>query len=251
MKFILAIVFVIFAACVLQSRAQPSICVKYAALLNLTQTTLVNSVVVGTFMNVTANGTPTQRDFNGSLTNTTDYITNTTAQGILVTGLVNFFGALLGCTTTANYTGPSNMVLVHQYLIIDNATFEYFNNALLGVMAGAGVNATDLANVAAVLESFRSSICNQPDCVAMLTTNGMTTGNMTSVNATTGAITSAPLTTGHMSTTSPLTTRAITTGQITSQLLTTNPLTTAQKAGATGLVVSIIAVLFAALIALF
>jgi len=223
--------------------------IRYAELLNITQTQLVTTVVVDTFMNVTTPGTPTVGDFNGSLPNTTNFITNTTAQGLLVAGLVGFFGGALGCNTTAPYTGPGNMVLVHQYLIIDNVTFEYFNAALIGIMAGAGVNSTDIAAVSGVLESFRSTICNQPDCVAMLTTSPMTTAPMTTGNNAT--VTSAPMTTGKVSTTSFLTTRTVTTGQITSQLLTTSPLTTAQKAGATGLAVSIIAVFFAALIALF
>jgi hypothetical protein len=218
MKVILAFALVVFACCVMQSQAQPNapLCVRYAELLNITQTQLVTTVVVATFTNCTTAGAPTKQDFDGSLTNTTDFITNTTAQGLLVTGLVGFFGVGLGCNTTAPYTGPGNMALVHQYLIINNATFEYFNSVVLGVMGGAGVNSTDLAAVSGVLESFRSTICNQPDCQAPITSNSLTTNMLTTAQ------------------------------------LTTSPLTTAAKAGsATGVVVSSIALFVAGLIALF
>jgi len=222
MKVILAFALVVFACCFMQSQAQPnaSLCVRYAELLNITQTQLVTTVVVATFTNCTTVGAPTKRDFDGSLTNTTDFITNTTAQGLLVAGLVGFFGGGLGCTTTAPYTGPGNMVLVHQYLIVDNTAFEYFNTVLLGVMAGAGVNSTDIAAVSGVLESFRSTICNQPDCQG-ITSNGLTTNSLT-------------------------------TAQLTTAQLTTSPMTTAAaKAGSATVVVSSIALFFAGLIALF
>jgi len=218
MKVIIAFALVVLACCIMQSNGQPNapFCFRYAELLNLTQTDLVTAVVVATFVNCTTAGAPTKQDFDGSLTNTTDYVDNTTAQGILVNHLVQFFGSALGCNSTGAYQGKTNMATVHQYLIINNATFEYFNTVLLGVMAGFGVNATDVTNVGGVLASFRSTICNQPDCVAMITSAQITSNSLTTAQ------------------------------------LTTSPMTTASKAGsATGIVVSFVALFFAALISFF
>jgi len=87
------------------------------------------------------------------------------SQTVLVAHLIQFFGAALGCSdgTIGTYAG-ANMTAAHNFMIINNANFNYFNQAVLGVMRGAGVTAADLTSVLAVLETTRVSICNQADC---------------------------------------------------------------------------------------
>jgi len=105
--------------------------------------------------------------FNGSIpyAGVTNYLTNVTAQGILVAHLVQYFGMNLGCSdgTIGAYQGAL-LSTSHVILPINNAAFTTFNTALVGVLATLGVSAADQATVAAFLEGLRGNVCYQPDC---------------------------------------------------------------------------------------
>jgi len=148
-----------------------TICNKYSIQGVLNNTALMTTIVVNTFLAAVANGVLIPF-FNGSITyaGVTNYLTNATAQGILVSHLVQYFGMNLGCSdgTIGAYQGVS-MPASHAILPINNAAFTTFNTALVGVLATLGVSAADQATVAAFLEGLRPSICYQPDCVLATT----------------------------------------------------------------------------------
>jgi len=158
-----------------------TICDKYAnASIPGAQKTLVQTVVVATFGAVTADGTPTKSAFDGSVCNSINYIGNSQATGQLAGSLVAFFGqaGVLGCSdpTFPAYTGNPSMADVHRKFPINLATFNFFNNALLGVLNGAGVTQADQNAVNAVLQTTQPAICNQPDCPTFAGTTGIVTG---------------------------------------------------------------------------
>jgi len=146
-----------------------SLCDKYSQLLNVTNVQLMTSIVTGTVNAVVATGTPTRPFFDGTVpAGSFNYVANGTGAGILVGKLVAFFGqgAVLGCTD-ANfpiYTGNPDMAAVHANMPISLAVFDFFNNALIGVCASAGVTSADQASILAVLQSTKIAICNQADC---------------------------------------------------------------------------------------
>jgi len=143
-----------------------NICNKYSVQGVLNNTALVTTVVVNTFMAAIA-APGLVNFFNGQITypGVTNYLTNTTAQGILVAHLVEFFGIALGCTdgTIGAYQGVS-LSASHVILPIGGAAFSAFNTALLGVLTSLGVSAADVATVGTVLESTRAQVCSLPDC---------------------------------------------------------------------------------------
>jgi len=171
-----------------------TICNRYSGALNLRNYDLVNTVVLGVFTNITTAGSPLISFFDGSTINfpgatKVNFIAAGASQTTLVAHLIQFFGAALGCSdgTIGTYAG-ANMTASHNFMIINNANFNYFNQAVLGVMRGAGVTAADLTSVLAVLETTRASICNQADCV--LAATSVATSVATS-SATSSAATSA------------------------------------------------------------
>jgi len=173
-----------------------TICNRYSGALNLRNYDLVNTVVLGVFTNITTVGSPLVSFFDGSTVNfpggmKVNFITAGMSQTVLVTHLIQFFGAALGCSdgTIGTYAG-ANMTAAHNFMIINNANFNYFNQAVLGVMRGAGVTAADLTSVLAVLETTRASICNQADCVATSAPSSGPSSAATS-SATSAAATSA------------------------------------------------------------
>jgi len=87
---------------------------------------------------------------------------NSDALNALVGSLVQFFGAGLGCSdgTISPYTGPS-MDKVHQPMGIQSAEFNAFNEAVISVLAGAGVSDIDQVAVRIVLNGFKNDIVAQ------------------------------------------------------------------------------------------
>ena len=81
------------------------------------------------------------------------------------------------------------MKTVHANMPITPYFFDEFNNALVGVLAGAGVTSEDQAAVMAVLQSTKGDICNT-DCAAATTgtTMSSTTSSATSVVASLAAV---------------------------------------------------------------
>jgi len=80
----------------------------------------------------------------------------------LVASLIQFFGAGLGCSdgTITPYTGPS-MDKVDQPMGISSAEFNSFNEAVISVLAAAGVSDIDQVAVRIVLNGFKKDIVVQ------------------------------------------------------------------------------------------
>jgi len=133
---------------------------------------LVETVVNNTVNNIAKQSSGIRRYFDGTHPNQTiNYLTNTQALTLLKFRLVTFFGSALGCEdkTIAPYNGRS-MEESHNRLSIDYFSFAQFNRIVIGVLAGAGVTATDQRNIATVLDSLRPNICIQPDCATLCNT---------------------------------------------------------------------------------
>jgi truncated hemoglobin YjbI len=146
-----------------------TLCNRYSALQLASNVQLVQQVVLLTVANITA-GPPLKQFFDGTVVNypggqSVNFITNTTFQGVLVLHLVQFFGQALGCTdgSIGPYQGAT-LVNSHSFMQINNAQFNYFNQVILGLLAFGGVAPADIAAAAAVLETTRNGVCNQPDC---------------------------------------------------------------------------------------
>jgi len=147
---------------------QGSICDRYSTATGLNNSALVGTVI-GQVVGIVAvnQSSITAQFFNGQTPpGSTNFLTNSAAFNTLFLHLVQFFGVALGCTdgTIGAYTGNSNMAQVHAQFPINNASFVFFNKAVIDVMGGLGVAAADLTTVAGVLEGTRDAICNQPDC---------------------------------------------------------------------------------------
>jgi len=113
--------------------------------------------------------TPTKEFFDGTTpAGSTNFLANPTAFNTLFNHLVEFFGSsgALDCTDDSipDYSGNADMAAVHADMPIDNETFNFFNQQLYNVGQENGVEQTDLNSVAALLEGFRGTICNQADC---------------------------------------------------------------------------------------
>jgi len=135
---------------------------------------MMTAVVVGVFTKLVGNST-VKPFFDGSVPcQSRDFVDNKIIQGALVTQLVAFFGSagVLGCTDGGfpQYTGNTDMGVVHQYMPITEAIFDAFVTTLVNVVTNAlkddvpSLN-SDLAGVGALLYSPGVYvICNQPDC---------------------------------------------------------------------------------------
>jgi len=145
--------------------AQDSICDKYSQALNLTNQQLVKTVVDGVVQKIVQPGTVTKKYFDGTKpAGSTNFLdpANKDALNALVASLVQFFGAGLGCSdgTITPYTGPS-MDKVHQPMGIQSGEFNSFNEAVISVLAGAGVSDIDQVAVRIVLNGFKNDVVAQ------------------------------------------------------------------------------------------
>jgi len=145
--------------------SQDSVCDRYSQALNLTNAQLVKTVVDGTVKKIVAAGTITKKYFDGTKpTGSTNFLSENNADALkgLVGSLVQFFGGGLGCSdgTITPYTGPS-MDKVHQPMGINSAEFNAFNEAVISVLAGAGVSDIDQVAVRIVLNGFKNDIVLQ------------------------------------------------------------------------------------------
>ena len=110
-----------------------------------------------------------------------NYITNTTALGVLAGKLVSYFGALFGCTAPGfpAVTSTYDMYAVHANMSIDYAQESYFDTQLALTLLSLGVPAAVVdavaapalglfnrcgAPIAALDSSARVQICGTPDC---------------------------------------------------------------------------------------
>jgi hypothetical protein len=152
-------------------------CNFYSNALVLTNFDLLTAVVVNTFTNITADGSPILKYFDGSEVNSkdstgafvkTDFTVAGNDQNGLVDGLRSFFGDGLGCSddTIQPYSGEPDMKKVHEPMnspddetLIEQNEFDFFNDELIAVLISFGVNDDDAAVVRGVLDSFEGDIC--------------------------------------------------------------------------------------------
>jgi len=154
-----------------------SLCEKWAngaAMFKGDQTKMMKAIVTGTFTAFTSD-TGLIAYFNGTTPcGSRDFIGNRINQGVLVNQLVAFFGSagVLGCTQSSfpQYTGNTDMGVLHAFMPIPKATFDFFVSTLIGQIqsaVGPAASADDISAVRALLASPGVSvICNQPDCLA-------------------------------------------------------------------------------------
>jgi len=133
--------------------------------LNLTNAQLVKTVVDNTVTKVVAPGTVTKKYFDGTKPKgSTNFLNDQNAGALkdLVTSLVQFFGSALGCSdgSISSYTGPS-MDKVHQPMGIAAPEFVAFNDAVVSVLAEAGVSDIDQVAVRIVLNELKEEIVLQ------------------------------------------------------------------------------------------
>jgi len=169
-----------------------SICNKYSVPGNMNNLGLVTAVINGVLAAAVNPANGLLQFFNGTVpAGSPNFVANTTAYGILQAHLIQFFGAALGCSdgTIGAYQGNS-MVIAHQNIPINNATFEGFNGAVIAVLKGFGVSQADLTSVMAVLEGARVGICNQADC--FVATSAATTTPATTTATKAAAFNLAP-----------------------------------------------------------
>lgn len=183
MRVVALVVFIVALAAV--ARGQTTICEKYSALLGVSQAELMNETITSVAIAVAACGDcPTAGWFNGTYGNAggANFLTNPAALNALIGKLMGFFGAALGCNSaafTSIYGGgfQTDMTAVHANFQkrITKEAFEYFNQQVIDVLAGAGVENTDLFAVAKVLDGFRARatgatatnlVCQDPDCAS-------------------------------------------------------------------------------------
>lgn len=182
MRVVALVVFIV--ALVAVARGQ-TICEKYAARLGVSQAELMNETITAVAISVAACGDcPTAGWFNGTYGNVggANFLTNPTALNALIGKLMGFFGVALGCNSaafTSVYGGgfSTDMTVVHASFQkrITKEAFEYFNQQVIDVLAGAGVENADLASVAKVLDGFRARatgakatdlVCQDADCAS-------------------------------------------------------------------------------------
>lgn len=173
----------IFILALFGSIASSSLCTDYAAILGVSEEVLMNSTVTDVAIAVATCGPtcPTAAWFNGTNGRAgTDFLTNPEAFNSLVGKLMGYFGQAnaLGCSAafTNKFPAPTvDMRSAHAEFQkpVDRAAFEYFNQAVIRVLAGYGVSNADLATVAKYLDGFRAHktgaapnnvICQAADC---------------------------------------------------------------------------------------
>ncbi len=111
-------------------------------------------------------GSPLAIYFNGTKpAGSTDFTKDTTAAGILVLHLVQFFAdkSAFNCTdgTIGAYEGRTDMAAVHQPMMIGSAESTAFNDALISILNGYGVTQADQTATRNLLNAFTSDIVYQ------------------------------------------------------------------------------------------
>ncbi len=159
---------VFFALLTIASVKGVSICDFNSARLNVT-----NAIVVEVIVNGTINAAVADADlvkfFNGvTPPGSVNFLANAGALGVLRDHLIQFFAqkVALDCTdgTIGAYVGRTDMADVHKDMPITLALFDKFNGAVASTAKSAGVPDDQLAQVGALLNSFKPQICNQADC---------------------------------------------------------------------------------------
>jgi hypothetical protein len=170
-----------------------SICDRYSKTLNLTNNQLIGAVVTGVFTNITNPNVTSSLlyFFDGSTINypggvKVDFRNTSDARSLLLgLHLIQFFGRALNCTdgTIGGYAGLS-LTQSHSFMMINASQFDYFNQIVLGVMAGYGVQPLDLTAAAGVLETTRSGVCTLCATPTTADTSAATSDTMSVTTAT-------------------------------------------------------------------
>jgi truncated hemoglobin YjbI len=162
MLFVLLTLFAV-ALSTQSKRQDDSICDKYSAALKLNNSALVTTVVTGVVGKLLDAKSINKKYFDGTKPpGSTDYTTNQKAAAELVGSLVAFFGSALGCSdgTIGQYQGAP-MDKVHQPMGINVFESIAFNDAVVAVLAAAGVDEMDQVAVRILLNSLKVQIVKQ------------------------------------------------------------------------------------------
>jgi len=161
----LFILFALFALAFSTKLQDDTICDKYSAALKLNNSALVSTVVNGAVAKLVAAASITKKYFDGTKpTGSTDYTNpkNSKALTALVGSLVSYFGSALGCSdgTIPAYNGPA-LDKVHQPMGISVFESIAFNDAVISVLAAAGVEEGDQVAVRMLLNTLKDQIVVQ------------------------------------------------------------------------------------------
>jgi len=143
--------------------AQDNICDKYSKALKLTNQQLITAIVNGTVGKIVSAKSPIKVYFDGTKPpGSTNYLQDADALAGLIKSLVSFFGDALSCPdgTIAPYSGPK-MDKVHQRLGISIHESTFFNDQVIAVLAGFGVEESDQVAVRITLNTLREAIVFQ------------------------------------------------------------------------------------------
>jgi len=129
-------------------------------------------------------------------------------QAVLVTHLVQYFGALLGCTLTPAYTGQASMYEVHKFMVLDPNELAYFITQVGLSASSFGASQSDVTAVGtALITAFDNrcgpattiipsqgaqlqSICTDPSCPLAANSSCTNQAVIAAPNSTTGTSTS-------------------------------------------------------------
>jgi len=140
-------------------------CDFYAAATGKGQLQLLNEVVGAVIGKLVAESSPVLKYFNGvKPPGSINYLDPSNAPLLtrLQDHIVQFFGApfALSCSDPSfpPYAGNPDMAAVHGHMEINDAEFDFFNQQVISVLAGAGVTVRDQQFVLALLETLRTAI---------------------------------------------------------------------------------------------
>lgn len=145
-----------------------SICDKYTDALRstvLNNAGLVGAVLDGVFAKLLAPDSLVIEYFNGVIpSGSIDYTKGGADAAALATQLLSFFGDALGCTdgSIAPYTSTRSLKDIHNAMPIGVTEFAYFNQQVLDVLTGFGVESADVMAVDDLLNGvdLKAAICN-------------------------------------------------------------------------------------------
>jgi len=143
-------------------------CDFYSAATGKSQLQLLNDVVGGVISKLVADSSPVLKYFNGvKPPGSINYLDPNNAPLLtrLQNHIVQFFGApfALSCSDPSfpPYAGNPDMAAVHKHMGINDAEFDFFNEQVIAVIAGAGVSVRDQQFVLALLDTLRSAIVSE------------------------------------------------------------------------------------------
>jgi plastocyanin len=185
-----------------QGDCENSFCDVYTKVLRTTNTyedqeAVIATVVDATVTELVANGSPVKKYFDGTI-GEVNFLEDSAQLALLRSKLIAMFAEALGCSQFSSdqlYDIPGNLntfVAVHQNLQINKAESNYFNNAIIDVLASVGVSGPDQQLVLSVLQSLDEAVIYQvadapptappAPAIQIEKTYAVTTGSKTDAN---------------------------------------------------------------------